>query len=296
MEMKPSFGVLRRRDLLGVVCALAVPGRAQAAAPLFEVAALDHINIRASNPTRSAHFYQSLFGGELTWIESIPPNPTSPAAESWYLMLGRHFLSISPAFANLQLGPGLDHICPALRGYQAAAATAALKERGIETLSGGGLWIRDPDGMLYQLRDDRSGGPARPPAQAKPKSGDAPAPASAPFTPVAIDQLSLRVSDFKKASTFYDSVFGSAARSGPGQSRSYGFGDCTLRLDARQPASSSGTGLMEQMAIAIENFSIDRARRALQDRGISVQGGTNAVRFADPDGIPVQLVSRASVQ
>jgi catechol 2,3-dioxygenase-like lactoylglutathione lyase family enzyme len=291
MEMKLSSGVLRRRDLLGVVCALAVPGPAQAAAPLFEVAALDHINIRASNPTRSAHFYQSLFGGELTWIESIPPNPTSPAAESWYLMLGRHFLSISPAFPNLQLGPGLDHICPALRGYQAVAATSMLKERGIETLSGGGLWIRDPDGMLYQLRDDRSGGPARPPAQTKLKAGDPPAPVTAPFTPVGIDQLALRVADLNKAAAFYDSVFGNAAPSGPAQSRSYRFGDCTLRLTARQPALSSGTGSMERMVIAIENFSTGRARRALQDRGISLQGDSNAVRFADPDGIPVQLVS-----
>jgi Glyoxalase/Bleomycin resistance protein/Dioxygenase superfamily len=47
---------------------------------LFDVALLDHINIRASNPTRSAHFYQKLFGGNLLWIESIPPNPdTSPS-------------------------------------------------------------------------------------------------------------------------------------------------------------------------------------------------------------------------
>ena len=291
MAMKPSFGLVRRRDVLGVVCALAVPGRAQAGEPLFEVAALDHINIRASNPTRSAHFYQSLFGGELTWIESIPPNPTSPAAESWYLMLGRHFLSISPSFANLQLGPGLDHICPALRGYQAAAAAAVLKERGIETLSGGGIWIRDRDGMLYQLRDDRSGGPARPPAQAKPKTGDSPARASAPLTPLAIDQLTLGVADLNKAATFYDSVFGSAAPSGPGESRSYRFGDCIVRLAARQPASSSGTGSMERMAIAIENFSVVRARRALQDLGVSFQGDSNAVRFADPDGIPLQLVS-----
>jgi hypothetical protein len=104
---------LRRRDLPWLLYALAVPGRAQQRAePLLEVAALDHINIRASDPTRSAHFYQSLFGGELLWIEKIPPNPTSPEAESWYLKLGKHYLSISPAFPNLQLGPDLDHICP----------------------------------------------------------------------------------------------------------------------------------------------------------------------------------------
>jgi hypothetical protein len=64
----------RRREILGLFCALAVPvvrAGAQRQERLFDVALLDHINIRASNPTRSAHFYQSLFGGNLLWIESI---------------------------------------------------------------------------------------------------------------------------------------------------------------------------------------------------------------------------------
>src|SRR5712672_3116212 len=92
------------------VCALGLSVAtvsAQAPAKLFDVALLDHINIRASNPTRSAHFYQSLFGGDLLWIESIPPNPGSPAAESWYLELGPQFLSISPTFPDRNLPAGL---------------------------------------------------------------------------------------------------------------------------------------------------------------------------------------------
>src|ERR1700687_4122036 len=96
----------RRREILGLFCALAVPvvrAGAQRQERLFDVALLDHINIRASKPPRSAHFYQSLFGGNLLWIESIPPNPGSPAAESWYLELGQQFLSISPTFPERNL-------------------------------------------------------------------------------------------------------------------------------------------------------------------------------------------------
>lgn len=282
--------MLRRRDLLGVFCALAAPGRAQPQGPLFEVAALDHINIRATDPTRSAHFYQSLFGGELTWIANIPPNPTSPAAESWYLMLGRHFLSISPVFPNLHLGPGLDHICPALRGYQPATADARLKERGIETSSGGGVWIRDPDGMLYQLRDDRGGGPARPPGQAKPKTGEPSAPASAPFPPVAVAEIGLLAADLKKAAAFYESVFGSSARpSDHGKSQSFRFGDSNLRLSAHGSSQTAGT--MDRMVIAVQTFSPGNARRALSERGIKSQGSRAEVLLSDPDGIRVQLVS-----
>lgn len=296
MKTKPpdsfaSDSRLRRRDLLALAGALALPARAQQPAPLFTVAALDHINIRASNPTKSAHFYQSLFGGELLWVANIPPNPTSPAAESWYLMLGLHFLSISPTFPNLNLGPGLDHISPALHDYQPAAATAKLKERGMEVQSGGGVWIHDPDGFLYQLRDDRKGGPARPPGQAKPKAGDTQAPASAPFTPVGIGELRLRVSDMNKSAAFYEGVFGVAAGKPDAHGlRRFRFGDSGLALTSAQ---SSGAGTLERMAIAVKGFSAGSARRTLRGRHIDLVGSDGEVIVADPDGIRVQLTRPA---
>ena len=294
--MKPGLSFasdsrLRRRDLLALAGALALPARAEQPAHLFTVAALDHINIRASNPAKSAHFYQSLFGGELLWIANIPPNPTSPAAESWYLMLGLHFLSISPTFPNLNLGPGLDHISPALHDYQPAAATAKLNERGIEVQSGGGVWIHDPDNFLYQLRDDRKGGPARPPGQAKPKAGDTPAPASAPFMPVGIGEITLRVRDMNKSVAFYENVFSVTA--GPSDAhglRRFRFGDSGLAL---MPSQSSGAGTMERLAVAVKDFSAGSARRALRGRQIDLLGSDGEVIIPDPDGIHVQLTPPA---
>jgi catechol 2,3-dioxygenase-like lactoylglutathione lyase family enzyme len=281
---------LRRRDLLALA-ALALPARAQSSTPLFTVAALDHINIRASDPTKSAHFYQSLFGGELQWIAKIPPNPTSPAAESWYLMLGLHFLSISPTFPNLNLGAGLDHISPALRDYQPAAATAKLKERGLKVEAGGGVWVHDPDGFLYQLRDDRKGGPARPPGLAKPKAGDTAAPAAAPFAPVGIREIRLRVADVNKSAAFYEGVFGVAAGSPDAHGmRRFRFGDSGLALI---PAGGSNAGTMERLAIAVKDFSAGSARRTLRGRHIDLLGTDGEVIIADPDGIHVQLVQPA---
>jgi catechol 2,3-dioxygenase-like lactoylglutathione lyase family enzyme len=277
-----------RRDILGLFIALALPGAAQTAEPIFEVAELNHINIRASNPTRSAHFYQSLFGGGLLWIEKIPPNPTSPPAESWYLSLGQQFLSISPSFPALHLGPGLDHICPALRGYQPKTAAAKLKERGIALMSGGGGWIRDPDGMIYQLINDAGDSkPAVAPGFAKPKAGDKPAPGPAPFAPVAIHQVTLRVADLNKTAAFLMTVFGGEMASpSAGQARNFKFGDSVLRLIA---SGSSGPVGMDRFVIAVKNFSPDSARRALREHGVEPHGRAGEVRFSDPDGIQVQL-------
>jgi catechol 2,3-dioxygenase-like lactoylglutathione lyase family enzyme len=292
--MNTSQRLLRRRDILGLCCALAVPVWAQIEERLFEVVALNHINIRASSPTRSAHFYQRLFGGDLLWIESIPPNPAAPAAESWFLSLGQNYLSITPTtFHDRNLSPGLDHICPSVRGYQSGAAAAKLAEREIDTLADG--WIRDPDGMIYQLRDYSSAQkPGVPPPQAKPKVGDTPVPGPAAFAPVGIRELTLRVADLNKTAEFLTSVFGGQmASSDPRDARTFTFGDCLLHLVPRTASGASAREGMERFAIAVKDFSAESVRHALRQGGIEPadNGRPGEVHFADPDGIHVQLMA-----
>jgi catechol 2,3-dioxygenase-like lactoylglutathione lyase family enzyme len=276
------------------LCALAVPVRAQIKERLFEVVALNHINIRASSPTRSAHFYQRLFGGDLLWIESIPPHPAEPAVESWFLSLGQNYLSLTPTtFPDRNVPPGLDHICPAVRGYQSGAAAAKLTEHGIDTLADG--WIRDPDGMLYQLRDYASAQkPGVPNPQAKPKVGDTLAPGPTAFAPVAIRELTLRVADLNKTAEFLTTVFGGEmASSDPRDARTFTFGDCLLRLVPRTASGASARVGMDGFAIAVKDFSAGSARRALRQRGIEPDDNSRPgeVHFADPDGIHMQLMA-----
>ena len=291
---------MTRREILAFFCALAVPvvrGRAQGQERLFDVALLDHINIRATNPTRSAHFYQSLFGGDLLWIESIPPNPGSPAAESWYLELGQQYLSVSPTFPDRNLPVGLDHVSPAVREYVAAAATEKVKARGIDTVSGTAAWVRDPDGMIYQLRNDANiSKPAVPPAQAKPKAGDAPATGPAPFAAVAIREITLRVADLSKTAGFWTSVFGGEMTpAGTRDARTFKFGETVVRLIPRAASGASaisGSVGMDRFAVAVKDFSAASAERALRQRGIEPNdnGRPGEVHFRDPDGIHVQLI------
>jgi catechol 2,3-dioxygenase-like lactoylglutathione lyase family enzyme len=311
--MNISPRLLRRCEILALFCAtLAVLAvhvvRAGGQRPerLFDVVLLDHINIRATNPTRSAHFYQSLFGGDLLWTESIPPNPSSPAAESWYLELGQQYLSISPTFPERNLPVGLDHVSPAVHGYTAAAATATAKDHGIEMVSGTGGWLRDPDGMIYQLRNDAGvSKPAVPPAQAKPKVGDQSATGPAPFAAVAIREITLRVADLNKTGDFWTSVFGGETTpAGTRDARTFRFGETVVRLIPRAASDASarvgpgGPVGMDRLAIAVKDFSAASAERALRQRGIEPNDGgrPGEVHFVDPDGIHVQLVAAVSAR
>lgn len=296
-EVSPANSgmVLRRRDFLGLFFAVAVPVAAQRADPLFEVVTVNHINIRVSNPTRSAHFYQGLFGGELGWIESIPPNPESPSAESWFLSLGQQYLSITPTFPNLKLGPGLDHICPALRGYEPTSAAINLNQRDIQPMASPEVWIRDPDRMIYQLRSAAiASKPGAPPGGAKPKAADISAPGPAPFAPVGVRELVLRVADLNKTAEFCRTVFGGEIESlASDDAKTFKFGDCVLRLIPRAASGASSSLGMDRLAIAVKDFSAGSTRSALSQLGINSRdnGRPGEVHFGDPDGIHVQLVS-----
>ena len=112
-----------RREFIGLVGAVVAPflGEAttvlaQTSAPIFSGVDLNHINIRVSNCGRSALFYQGLFGGDMTYVHSVTPNPSTPSVESWYVLIGSHFLSITPVFPHLKLVVDIDQIAPAVLG------------------------------------------------------------------------------------------------------------------------------------------------------------------------------------
>ena len=70
--------------------------------------------------------------------------------------------------------------------------------------------------------------------------------------------------------------------------RSFNFGDCGLRLTHATPSFRTG---MDHFAIAVAGFSSPNALRALRALKIEAREMSGEVRFADPDGIQVHLVS-----
>jgi catechol 2,3-dioxygenase-like lactoylglutathione lyase family enzyme len=259
------------------------------------VEALDHINVRVSDCARSARFYHGLFGGDLLFIENIPPNPSTPATESWYVGLGAQFLSITPTFPQLGLGVDLDHISLFVRGLQSGDATAAaIKARGLDTLPDSTGWLRDPDRMLYQLRDSASNKPGMPAPPlfsmtVKTKAADIPTP---PFTPTAIREITLRVADLSRTTDFFSSAFsGEMQASGSRAERRFRFGSGEVRLIPRPQAARSTRVSMDHITIAVKDFSAPSARRLLRERGIEPRDDSSGgLGFADPDGLQVRLI------
>src|SRR6186997_3412231 len=116
---------------LGVVAGAVLANRPsliaqQPPAPIFPGVDLTHINIRVSNCGRSALFYHGLFGGQLNYVHSVSPNPSTPAVESWFVSLGSHFLSITPVFPHLNRGVDIDHISPSVRNFKGSEAATAI--------------------------------------------------------------------------------------------------------------------------------------------------------------------------
>jgi len=110
-------------------------------AAVFRPLGLDHILLRASDMEKSAAFYQKVFG--------VAPQRSASPARIWF-QVGSGRLGLSPAGA----GPGVDHFCVAVSGYDREAAAKMLHDRGATLEQGetpGSTMFRDLDGILVQV-------------------------------------------------------------------------------------------------------------------------------------------------
>jgi catechol 2,3-dioxygenase-like lactoylglutathione lyase family enzyme len=136
----------RRELLVGMGGVLAIgAGTLRAEESLFHARELNHVALRATDPERTARFYERVLGA--TRIDDGPPS-------SRFMAIGRHVV-------NLFQGPEpvLDHFCFTIDGYQPEAAAARLRAAGITpTLQGGRLYFLDPDGFKLQIGGPNAGG------------------------------------------------------------------------------------------------------------------------------------------
>src|SRR6266849_2233343 len=237
----PEFlrNAIPRRKFLRLLGVIPLARQARRAEPVLQAAALDHFNIRVSDVAKSAAFYHKLFGGELLRVRSIPANPTSPPGEAFYLRTGESYLVISPAFA--QSPPGLDHICIGLRNYDPEMTKTELEQNGFTPQrSNDDLWVRDPDGLLIQLRSPGGWGRLGATRGALPAPPEITAHDVPAFTPTAINEISLSVLDLKRSGGLYGRLFGPEAElPASSRGRTIKIGDMVLSL--LPPGTSSGT-------------------------------------------------------
>jgi len=141
-------GRLNRRELVGLLAALAaVPrvGTAQPAAAL-RAATLNHASLIVSDLDRSVAFYQRVFG--------LPVKSTQQGGVN--LAVGDAFLGVYQGGADAM--PHINHVCFGLRDFDPAATVAALEAQGLpaESRTRDGVtqvYTADPDNLRVQLQD-----------------------------------------------------------------------------------------------------------------------------------------------
>lgn len=124
---------------------------------VLSLAGMNHISFPVRDLERSRHFYEEVLG-----LEPIP-RPDLPFPGAWLARNGiQVHLIVPPEGAPLgnpppSLNPLAGHVAFAIADYD--AVVAALHAAGVETLEAGSevgqLWVRDPDGHLIELIQDR---------------------------------------------------------------------------------------------------------------------------------------------
>ena len=287
---------------------------AQAGEPRLTVRALNHMTLTVSDRRRSLAFYQGLFG----W----PVQHNQGTSTGLRIGEGPHYVSLSQGRPNAV--PGIDHICWTIDGFEVDRVTSALTRHGVATsaapqASAMKAWVRmrgpdaggaphgtpeyyvtDPDGIRFQLQDPRyCGGRGR--------FGE-----SCERLPAGQGRLAVRdyraftlhVSDVSRTQQFYEGLFGMTVADRASATTSVRVGAATQRLrlervggDGERPRTVSAT-------LTMDAFDPDRVRTALAAFGVTLvhrQGSDLAplsayvdartARFADPDGIVIQLAA-----
>jgi len=251
---------------------------------------VDHINLRGTDVARSARFYNSLFGGPILRVASIPANPTSPAGEAFYIQTGDSYLVVSPAFEPDK--PGLDHICFGVNDYAAEPVATRLRMAGIMTLAANrpgadvDVWARDAGGIFVQLRSP--GGWAR----LSTNRGGIPAEGfagSGAFSVVSVKRIGLQSTNAGRSGDFYGRLFGTELRArGSAQTRDFAIGGSVLSI-AQSPLPGQDD-VLDFIEFGVKAFSPNVVRQTLRERGILAESvGGRQLHINDPDGIAVRL-------
>ena len=125
--------------------------------PPFRIAGIDHIVLRAREPSRLIGFYRDVLG--------CPVEREQPDIPLTQLRAGRSLIDVVPAGKGGAGAGTLDHFCLTIAPFDASALRAWLAAHGVaagESASrygaegeGPSLYIEDPEGNRLELKEAR---------------------------------------------------------------------------------------------------------------------------------------------
>jgi catechol 2,3-dioxygenase-like lactoylglutathione lyase family enzyme len=267
--------ITRRELLLGsAALLLTVPGtRLFGAGPALPVAGLDHINLRVPDVRRSAEFYASLFGSELSRFERAPANPSSIPGQLWIMRLGQTGLSISPTAPGQTAG--LDHFGLAIPGFDGPAMKSSLNGLNPKWDTPGNLWTIDPAGHIIQMLPPQD--QSKPPGAGLGAVSIGSKPA---FRVTRITKLVLAVPSLEESRAYYLKLLGDEAATSRKGTFRVGQEDLVLG------PTSGGDGFR----LGVAGTDLASVQKKLKESGAAkVTRSKDAVSFRDPDGMEVEI-------
>jgi catechol 2,3-dioxygenase-like lactoylglutathione lyase family enzyme len=311
LEARAGVRSLSRRAFGLSLAALALSPRAiaQGRKPVLPVRSINHFGLSVSDVGRSVDWYQRVFG--------LPVQFTQDGAEGKVAILGLRtapqFIALYPANgakpAIRQMGLGLANfnrksLATALDTHGTKAEWRTRKAQGGDVDE---LIVRDPDGLVIQVQDERHCGGGGALGDRCPQPWRM-APAGKPPVPVRMwNHLSYAVTDAERAIKFYQDVFGLRIKVTDYRQQQaikiLGFESGPQTVN---PYFSKGAPLSGHICFGVEGFEWDVVAKQLADHGITVPpaaatrtGCCNSgieynpketMMIRDPDGLMVQLV------
>lgn len=272
-------GRISRRTLLGACAAigpaLALGSRTFAQEDLLgdelplRTTGLEHIGMVVPSVEAAARFYSSVFNPDMQKEKDSPLR--------YYVMTGTGYIALGSRPNVTE--PKVDHYCTLVRVYDRERMNATLAKKGMSPAARG--VVPDPDGIGLQLIAVPGGpGPTAVPGGRLVET--------APLvSPIGFDSILLKVTDVRRSSEFYSHFFDTARAPAKGHTA---FQAADTQIVIRPVAAGEKPGV-ERYTMRVAAFDRATVVKGLAALGAvpEQKGSAGVVRFADPNGIGVEL-------
>ena len=294
-------GVSRRNFVTGLSAIAAAPlfgsvssWAAEPAKSLLPVNTpkVDHFDVIVPDVEKTARFYMNVFNTTLH-AQSFQ------GGKRYFVLLGDlpenrqvGYLAVGDSRGR---GTYIGHFCTSVFDYRqnAAAITAAMKEAfakaGFGTLAGGGRFggiFSDPDGIEIQFL------PAPDTLVTAAVPSDLVESHKGMLTPKGVDHALLKVSDLKKATQFYQILYGKKSTHEKKTGRTwFQIGDTRIGLEQSQYQFGDKPRI-EHFCVKVAPFDRDATVEGLKKLGAEILPSSDepdVLRFRDVDGITAEV-------